>query len=308
MSAEIALQRRPRSSVNSPLRYAGGKRWLVDHIVPGIAEHLESTEGSTYYEPMVGGGAVAFALGLRSNAPGHDVPMVLGDLSEPLMDFYKQLQRDPGAVYVALVNLVGVYGTAEWGYNQIKERFNHDGFATSARAAAFLYLNRRGFNGLWRVNRKGENNVPVGRYKIDPANPMAFFPGRAQIEAASEAVEFADLRCGIFQDTTADVAAGDVVFLDPPYEAPNGFVAYTKEGFGERDHHAVAHCAAWCADRGAAVLVTVSEASRPRYSPERFTILSTLERRAVNSDGDGRKGVPCLLIVSHGHESIVRSA
>lgn len=288
------------AGVKPPLKYCGGKAWLVPHLAPGIAEYLNNTDG-TYYEPFLGAGAMALALGRDK--------MVLSDACEPLIEFYNRIAfRDPFEVYTMLVQLVRDYGCERWGYDKLRERFNADGFGPITRAAAFLYLNRRCYNGLFRVNSKGKFNVPCGRYKIDPENPMKFFADREHLQAVHDALSGPDVEIlpGHFRDRINAMAPGDVGFFDPPYEGPGSFVAYVKAGFTGDDHAELAQLSHEAAGRGAAVFVTVSEHSRDRYEGPAFTILSTLERRAINSDGEGRKAAPCIIAVSRGHEHLAR--
>lgn len=288
------------AGVKPPLKYCGGKTWLVPHLAEGIATHLNTTDGA-YYEPFLGGGAMALALGRDK--------MVLSDTCEPLVEFYNQLAfGDPFEIHQALSRLVLAYGTETYGYGKIRERWNADGFGLIDRTAAFLYLNRLDYNGLWRVNLAGKFNVPRGRYKVPADDPMSFFPSMERLIEVHEALSGpgVEILPGHYRDVVKEMKHGDVGFFDPPYEGPGSFVAYTKEGFSADDHAELAQIAGVRARRGAVVLLTVSEHSRFRYEDGPFTIINTLERRAINSDTAGRKAAPCILMVSRGHEHLVR--
>lgn len=193
----------PERTLPPPLKWAGGKRWLVPHLAPLWTPHRHRR----LVEPFCGGLAVALSL----------VPerALLNDINPHLINFYRWLQR-------GLIVDIDMRNDADL-YYQHRARFNRllrEGKAHTREAAMlFYYLNRTGYNGLCRFNRKGEFNVPFGRYRRIPYRrdftPYADLLARWEFTC----VDFADL----------DLETDDFIYADPPYDVP--FRQYSKEGF-----------------------------------------------------------------------------
>jgi len=215
------------------LRWAGGKRWLA----PLLAERLGRWEGK-YVEPFLGGGAVFFALQPKS--------AVLADTNEELIACYRGVREDAGAVFDALLT----FDTDEQTYYRIRaQRPRSD----VERAARFIYLNRTSFNGLWRVNRNGDYNVPYGHKVVD----LAWL--RADILNAGIALQNAELVCQDFKKTMSYRRAGTLVFCDPPYitgHRDNGFREYNQRLFSWADQQELATRAREAARRGVHVIIS----------------------------------------------------
>lgn len=194
-------------SLNPPLKWAGGKRWLV----PRLRELYQPYRDRRLVEPLCGG--LAIALGLRPHRA------LLNDISPHACNFYRWLKTGLG-IALEMRN-------DECLYYRYRERFNRliaNGGAHSAEAAAlFYFLNRTGYNGLCRFNSRGEFNVPFGRYsKINYATGFADY--RAAFTRWTFASgDFAGLR----------LSASDFVYADPPYDVV--FTRYAKEDFGWDD-------------------------------------------------------------------------
>lgn len=190
-----------------PLKWAGGKRWQVPHLLPVWKSH----SNRRLVEPFCGG--LAVALGLQPERA------LLNDVNQHLINFYTWIKR--GLVVSAeLLNDESVF------YNQ-RERFNsllRGGKAQTAEAASlFYYLNRTGYNGLCRFNTRGEFNVPFGQYKrITYATK---FPGYR------ETFENWEFTVGDF--AALDIRPNDFVYADPPYDVE--FTAYSQGGFAWED-------------------------------------------------------------------------
>lgn len=268
------------------LKWAGGKRWLVDVLVPRIEAALPDRNTSTaavsgmYIEPFVGGAAVAIAVGHRNR----HVRMRLNDAVKPLIDFYDAVRRMPGAVAWALQSLAAE-GLDEATYYRVRAEERR---SLAQRAARFLYLNKTNYNGLWRENSRGEYNVPYGKRKV------VRFPDEAALLAVSEALCLASLSTGDFQVVIDSAMPGDVIYADPPYAQT--FSNYKQGGFTSDDHDRLAGALhdAWA--RGVTVFATNTDCPLVRDLYSWATFEETEERRAINSDGKGRAKVPCLLI------------
>jgi DNA adenine methylase len=217
------------------LRWAGSKRFLL----PILANLLPSTY-KTYREPFLGGGALFFLL--------QPERAVLSDSCANLIDTFKAVRRAPHAINRHLTPLKP---EPEYFYSLRKAR------STDAiqRAAEFIYLNKTCWNGLYRVNSRGEFNVPYGRPKTD----TIFDPSNIVACSAALNKPGITINCADFTDALADVQAGDLVFLDPPYVTGhnnNGFIDYNETLFSWEDQKKLAEVAHALVDRGAHVIVT----------------------------------------------------
>lgn len=245
------------------LRWAGGKCRFVQEIVtrlPALAD------GKTYYEPFLGAGAVFLAY-----APKR---AILSDLNPDLVRTFTAIRDHAPDVLQKLYTFSQRDGPDF--YYRIRTRFNNGG-GDYLQAARFIYLNQTSFNGIYRVNQKGQYNVPYG-YKESPC-----IPGKSELTAASERLKAATISLSDYKVAVATAGEGDVVYLDPPYPPLNGtsfFTHYTKERFAAEDQVEVAATANRLRDQGCHVVVTnadtpqirrlysdwaVAEISRPRF-------------------------------------------
>ena len=202
------------SRVASPLRWAGGKRWLV----PTIRDLVGTTAFSAYHEPFIGGASVF--LGLRAFPAA-----VLGDSNEELIATYKVIRDHPDE----LAEQVHSLPNEEAIYYAVRASSPTD---RVARAARFLYLNHTSFNGIYRVNLNGIYNVPFGR-RAAPRLPTV-----EHLRTVAARLKRAKLRTGDFGDCLRAISSGHLVFLDPPYTVAhnyNGFVKYNQRLFSFED-------------------------------------------------------------------------
>ena len=253
----------PRRAANAPrtlgppLKWAGGKRWQLPHLLPLWRPH----EGRRLVEPFCGGLGVALGL-MPARA-------LLNDVNPHLIGFYR-------SVVAGLTIRIPMRNESELYYAH-RERFNallaEGKGATREAAALFYYLNRTGYNGLCRFNAKGRFNVPFGRYTTIPY--VRSFAGLKRTLSAWR------LSCGDFEDL--DVRPGDFVYADPPYDVP--FTAYSTGGFGWEDQERTAR---WLArHRGPAVLVNQAT---PRivelYGKLGYTLRYLQAPRRISRTGD----------------------
>jgi DNA adenine methylase len=215
------------------LKWPGGKRALLKYILPLIPHTFQH-----YFEPFLGGGALFFALG-SSNA-------VLADKNDDLIDCYQQVRDNPEAVIAVLSRLKNT----EDDYYAVRDSTPTD---DAAKAARLIYLATLSFNGIHRVNLQGQFNVPYGHKKhLQPCDP-------ARIRAASRVLSSARLLCDDFESAVTNAAAGDLVYLDPPYTVAhgnNGFVKYNARIFSWNDQVRLASVARKLARRGCHVIVS----------------------------------------------------
>lgn len=258
------------------LKWAGGKRQLL----PALMRRVPHRYG-TYFEPFFGGGALFFAL-RPSRA-------VLADANARLIRMYRGVRNDVDKV-IAL--LKGYPHDESFFYSMRK--VDIDAHSDAEVAAWFLYLNRCGYNGLYRVNRQNQFNVPFGRYK----NPNIC--NETVLRRSSEALRFADLHIGDFEEAVGAAKTGDFVYFDPPYvplSATSSFTSYTSNAFDDDQQARLRDVARRLKDRGVSVLLSNSSAPAVRALYKKgFTVRSVAAKRAVNSDASKRGPVAELLI------------
>lgn len=217
------------------LRWAGGKRWLVSYL----AEMTAAVKIRNYHEPFAGGAAVFFGIDFG----GHSY---LSDLNADLIETYAAVQGSPDQVWERLRQ----YRNTEEDYYAARAAKPR---TPTNRAARFIFLNHTSFNGLYRVNLRGEYNVPFG-YK-----PSDNRPDLAQLRSASARLNSATLAVGDFVGALRNVAEGDLVFLDPPYTVAhnnNGFVKYNDRLFLFADQQRLSSVIDQLRDRGAYYVMT----------------------------------------------------
>lgn len=263
------------------LKWAGGKTQLLGEILQRLPTSID-----TYFEPFLGGGAVFFAL----SAAGRFRRAVLSDRNPDLVGVYRALQVDVEAVIRALRR----FKYDEESYYGIRAS-NPRTLAT--RAARLIYLNKTGYNGLYRVNSSGTFNVPFGRYK----NPRIC--DEPALRAASAALRDVELREADFDEVCAEAKAGDAVYFDPPYlplSRTSSFTAYDRHPFGIAEHERLAATFASLGERGVYALLSNSDTPTTRALYESFRPASVLMARPISSKGSARGKVSELLVQNTG--------
>jgi DNA adenine methylase len=246
-------------ALKPPLKWAGGKRWLV----PRLRRLWSAFRDRRYVEPFVGG--LAVPLGLRPRRA------LLNDLNANLIYFYRHLQR-------GLSPQIDMRNDAALYYAH-RERFNaliRSGQADSAESAAlFYYLNRTGFNGLCRFNRQGEFNVPFGRYK------QITYMGNADFADYRAALAGWTFTYGDF--TRLSIHDDDFIYVDPPYDVE--FVSYSKEGFSWDDQQRLV---SWLANLPCPMVASNQATDRilDLYRRHGFTVRTLYAPRRISSNGD----------------------
>ncbi len=219
------------------VKWAGGKRWLAGEIGRLFVSDQRVVE------PFVGGGALFFHL-----EPGSGL---LADINAELVETYRAVQDDVEDVISRLEGLSIDRSTYE--------RFRRAQPKTAPEIAArFIYLNRTAFNGLYRVNQRGEFNVPFG------CKPTTTPVDASHLRACAEQLQHATVRSQHFTETIRDCTHGDFVYLDPPYTVKhnsNGFIRYNQRLFSWRDQETLAGAAAELADSGIDVVVSNADHS-----------------------------------------------
>jgi DNA adenine methylase len=270
------------------VKWLGGKSWLTGVIGDTLIERVAGTPGARYFEPFVGGAAMAAYLGLQD--------MVLGDACGPLIDTYYTITESPREVAHAL-NALYAAGVDEASYYRVRDI---EPTLPLVAAARFIYLNKLGFNGLYRVNRAGKFNVPYGKKFKDGVNPYSDYlwneDATTMFDDFAAALVRANLLALDFRETLDYAVAGDVVFCDPPYA--DTFTGYTAGGFGPDAQQDLAVQLQTLADIGATIVMTNADTAEIRALYAWATICPTAEPRAVSRDGAQRGKAPCILITN----------
>lgn len=259
------------------VKWVGGKRKLVPQI-----KELMPAQYDSYFEPFIGGGALFFALEPKR--------AFLTDTNEALINVYSRVRDDVHGV----IRLLKKHKYEREYYNKVRSR-NFDVGTTNQMAADFIYCNKTGFNGLYRVNQSGQFNVPFGKYD----NPTIC--DEDGLRAASRALQNAQLDTTSFQHVLDKAGKGSFCYMDPPY-APlsktSSFVGFTKDGFGDEDQTRLRDVALALKKRGVHVILSNSSAPivRELYGRREFKIKEVQMARSINSVGTGRSEIKELLI------------
>jgi DNA adenine methylase len=270
------------------VKWAGGKAKLASRVVAEAP-----TSFGRYHEPFLGAGAVFFALeearpGLRS---------CLSDANRELIAAFRVVRDDVGPLTAALAEISVHYLALP---EERRRRYYLDARARPlldpvAAAARFIFLNKTGYNGLYRVNASGGFNVPHGRY----ANPRIL--DRDALVAASKALAHAELQVLDFAAACGRAEPGDFVYLDPPYQPLSStahFTAYTSGDFGPTDQERLRDTYDDLTRRGVFALLSNSEhpAIHELYAGRGYDTHVVQMSRAINSKASGRAPISELLI------------
>ena len=270
MTVSANMDRTEAYKAKPILKWAGGKTQLLGELCAKVPPRY-----GKYIEPFFGGGALFFAL-----APKR---AVLADSNPELINMYRAVAADAEQV---IAHLEQYENTSEHFYEV--RALDWEQLSPVEAAARTIFLNKTCFNGLYRVNQKGQFNVPFGRYK----NPKIC--DRAAILAATRVLSRAEIICGDYLDVLeTHAAAGDLIFLDPPYlpiSAYADFKRYTKERFYEEDHVRLAEMVARLHERGCYVILTNSNHPLVHELYARFPIEIIQTKRHISSNGKSRRG------------------
>jgi DNA adenine methylase len=259
------------------LKWPGGKRWLT-------SRHLgmfPKTYGK-YIEPFLGGAAVFFAL---SPEDAH-----LSDANPELINAYNRIKKDRLKVERGLARYQKKH-SSEF-YYKVRDRRLTD---PVARAARFLYLNRTCFNGIYRVNKEGKFNVPIGT-----KDTVSFEEG--YLEKVERALKHARVKTRDFAIAIGYANEGDFVFIDPPYTVMhnnNGFVKYNAQLFSWKDQARLATAIKAAANRGALIMMSNADHASVKTLYSDFGTHHILTRPSVLASDPGRRGNATELLVTN---------
>lgn len=260
------------------LKWAGGKRWFVQKHADLLPDTFDR-----YIEPFLGGGSVFFHL--------KPARAVLGDTNADLITAYRGIQQDWKGILRSL---------------QYHNRNHSDDYYYSVRdkrpkgavprASRMIYLNRTCFNGIYRVNLRGEFNVPRGT-----KDSVIFDTDR--FDEVSKLLSVADIRLSDFEPLVDEAREGDFVFADPPYTVRhnlNGFVRYNETLFSWQDQERLAKALIRAKQRGATIVSTNANHSSIRrlYAGHGFRLLTTSRFSSISANSTYRNQFDELIVMS----------
>lgn len=280
----MAVQKLDQTSLSPFLKWAGGKRALLSEILP----RLMPISGR-YFEPFLGAGAV-----LLSMPSGTE--RLASDVNVELIETYEVIRDEPEQ----LIQHLSEFQNTKESFLEIRSWDRLPEFRDVPkvkRAARFIFLNKTCFNGLHRVNSKGQFNVPFGNY----ANPRIFDPQHIRKLSTSFGSDFYLSSSG-YLDLTAKVRAGDTVYFDPPYDpisATSSFVGYNEASFNRDDQIKLRDEAVRLIELGAKVLLSNADTPfiRTIYGDlDIFEVEQVSVNRAISANASSRRVVSEVLI------------
>ncbi len=270
------------------VKWAGGKRQIVPTLM-----RLLPPKWETYYEPFAGGAALLCELHNTNRLKRG----VISDTNDALIGLYRIVKEKPQGLIeelsrIEFTNDKKSYLKARAEFNRIRKNSQ----SAIKTAALFIYLNRHSFNGLWRVNKSGDHNVPFGNYD----NPL--LPDRDQIMEFSNLLERVQILSTDFSETVMGAREGDFVYFDPPYfpvSRTANFTTYTSTGFYEMDQEKLLSTCLQMERKGVHFMLSNSDTEKTRDMFSAFTCRTVPTNRSINSRGSLRTGFTELIITDY---------
>ena len=266
-------------SNRSFIKWVGGKTRSLSQILTKFPKDF-----NTYYEPFLGSGVVYF------NLLPHDA--VLGDIEENLATAHRAVKNHPQDV----CNYLKLLENDEVVYYDVRNDFNHNPeTVVGQKAAQFIYINKCGYNGLYRVNKSGAVNVSYGKRSGDPHRDLEI------IHKCSKALQKARIMNTDYLEITKLSRKGDFVYLDPPYhkESSSSFTAYNSKEFSEGDHERLSKEFCHLTERGVKAALSNSDTDFIRDLYKNFYIYPIYTSRTVATTVAGRLIATELLITNY---------
>lgn len=285
------------------VKWAGGKGQLLEQLDALLPRDLAKARGLTYVEPFVGGGAMLFHVLTRY--PNIE-RVVINDLNADLIATYRAVKTSPQALIACLGKHQAAYDACadeaarKAYYLAQRTLYNTQKEDAVESAARFIFLNRTGFNGLYRVNSKGEYNVPFGKAK----RPRIC--DEATLLADSALLQKVEILCGDFEGVSGHLSGKVFLYFDPPYRPLPGspsFTAYAKEGFNDDQQRRLAAFCRRLDREGHRWLLSNSDPANTDPADRFFQDLyagfelhKVKAARAINAKGSGRGKITELAI------------
>jgi DNA adenine methylase len=264
------------------LKWAGGKSQLL-----ATYSQFFPSKFNNYYEPFIGAGAVFFRL--ASEKPNMNA--TISDCNAELINCYEQIRSDVTSVIEALK----LFKNDEDFFYAVRAQ-NVSKLNQAQQAARMIFLNKTCFNGLYRVNKNGQFNVPFGRYK----NPKML--DEENLRAVSNTLSKVKIFHRSFEQVAADAKKGDFVYFDPPYVPLTNtanFTSYTQNSFGLKEQQHLAETFRKLARRGCHVMLSNSDTAIVRELYSDFHLFTVKATRAINCQPDKRGQITELVVTNY---------
>jgi len=291
------------------LKWAGGKRQLLEQFEEQYPKVLKNNNIKTYIEPFVGGGAVFFELIKYYEFEN----IILNDINKELINSYKVVKNEVEKVIKRLKKMEAeylpldmdarkeIYYNRRDNFNKEKKEIDFSEFNIEhiEHAAKFIFLNRTCFNGLYRQNKSGEFNVPIGRYK----NPTIC--NEENLIAVSEALENVTLLSTDFEKTKRYIEDYTFIYIDPPYRPLPGTKSFTKYARADFNEDSQKRLANWVKEINEDAYLMLSNSNPKNTDPKdeffenlysEFVINEVSAKRSINSNGAKRGEITELII------------
>lgn len=286
------------------VKWVGGKTQLIDDIQKSLPADLRNKHDLTYVEPFVGGGAVLFWI--LQEYP-NITKAVINDINAELICTYRVIRDDVESLITELSRIQSEYIPLDSEQRKeyfLKKRnlFNSKNKSEVETASLFIFLNRTCFNGLYRVNSKGEFNVPHGKY----SNPKIC--DEVTLRADSALLKNVEILCGDFAQTGKYAGNNVLYYFDPPYRPltdTSAFTSYTTDGFDDAEQTRLRD---FCDEIARNKSLFVASNSDPKNVDgedkffdklyEMFSIKRVSAARMINSKGDGRGAISEIMITN----------
>jgi DNA adenine methylase (dam) len=290
------------------VKWAGGKSQLLPDIRKKYPNELGKTI-TKYCEPFVGGGAVLFDILSRYSIK----EILINDINAELINTYTQIKINLSALTTELTTMQDCFlpldteNRKKYYYDK-RERFNYlkvngDEEVNLEKAALFIFLNKTCFNGLFRVNKRGLFNVPMGAYK----KPMIC--DKSNLENISKLLQNVTIQCGDYKDCLTSIDENTFVYIDPPYRPltdTSSFTSYAETDFADKEQIELAKFVDGLNAKGANVIVSNSDPKNSDKNDDffdeiynKYNIARVTAKRMINCNGESRGNVSELLISNY---------
>lgn len=269
------------------LKWAGGKQQLISQYSPYFPKKIDR-----YFEPFLGGGAIYFYLWNTKRISNN---AYLSDLNEELINVYEVVKNDVENLIISLNEHKNNHNRDYFYMIRNLDRNGQD-FSQTERAARTIYLNKTCYNGLFRVNSKGQFNVPLGSYK----NPRIVNPD--DIRDTSFALQKAFFCVQDFSKVQNLGEKGDFFYFDPPYDPlskTSNFTNYTADSFQRADQIKLAEVFSDLTKKGCLCMLSNSDTPLIREIYKSHKLISVKAKRAINSNSSRRNEISELLIINY---------
>lgn len=272
-----------KNQVPTFVKWAGGKKQLLEQFKPFFPRKI-----NRYIEPFVGGGAVLFYV-LKNFKPKE---VFIFDINEELINTYEVIKKDVENLIKELKKLKKLHNKET--YYKVRAE-DPKLLSPLTRATRFIYLNKTCFNGLYRVNSKGQFNVPIGSYK----NPLIC--PEEDLREISKLLKNVKIINASFEECLKYAKKGDFVYFDPPYYPlkKSSFTTYTKDNFLEKEQEQLKEVFSKLDKKGCKVMLSNSDTKFIKNLYKDYNIYIVKATRMINCDGKNRGKINEIVVTNY---------